>query len=128
MIMGKIFREIVKNEGGSWCDPRIILTNPTEEQVKIEQVIAVNISSPTKKIRIGVKTSDADIDNNPIKDWENVEKDTPVMITVPIYLMKGDRVYAIFSGAKKFSDLRLQVHGEYVDLCSPECLDFIYFR
>lgn len=112
--MEKIIRQIVKSNKACWNDPRTIFTKPVEKQAKIEQAIAINKSSSTKKIRIGLKTSEADVDKNPIMDRENVEKDTPISIG-PIYLEEGDSIYAIFTGAEKDSDLTLLVHGEYID-------------
>lgn len=61
-------------------------------------------------------TSKAEEDKNPIKDWVNVEKDTPESIIATINLKKGESIYATFTGAKEYSDLRLQVHGEYADI------------
>ena len=113
--MGEIFREIVINTRDSWVDPRTISTKPVKNQAKIEHIIVINNTSPTKKIRVGIMTSEAEFDKNPIKDWADVEKDAPRSITETVNLMKGDRIYATFTGAEKYSDLRLQVHGEYTD-------------
>jgi hypothetical protein len=112
--MGEIFREIVKNKPGCWCDPVTISIAPSKNKARIDHIIVINSTSSTKRIRVGLMTSEAEEDKNAIEDFINVEKDTPKSIET-INLMKGDRIYATFTGAKEFSDLRLQVHGEYAD-------------
>lgn len=98
--MGEIFREIVINKRDSWCDPRTISTEPAMRPLKIDYIVVINNTSPTKMIRIGLMTSKAEADKNPIKDWSDVGKDTPESITATVNLKKGDSIYATFTEQK----------------------------
>ncbi|MHB8117886.1 MAG: hypothetical protein ACYDHX_04040 [Methanothrix sp.] len=111
--MKKMFRDIVREPPGAGGLSLFLETKAAEAQVKIEQVIVTNISSSTEQIRVGIQISEP-FEQIPIRDWMDVKKDIPLSITTPIYLERGEKIYANFKGIESFSSLRLQVHGEYI--------------
>lgn len=100
-------------------------TDPAEGAVKIQSITATNFGSTTKKLSIGIRNSGGDNGWHPVGEpWTNIETNYPRATSLTFYLTKGDTVSVKFEGINlsrdangnpTFSDLELNVNGEYLE-------------
>lgn len=116
----RIFRSIISKSSGATQEE--LNTEPAEGIVKIESLTVTNFSSHSEKIVIGILIpKNGNPEWHPIGvPWINVEANFPCFFDKPIYLEKGDIVYANFELINlkdeiHFSKLELNVQGTYLE-------------